>query len=141
MKPRDAVRRQFVAEWIRKADLDFDSASQLAAVGDRFREVVAFHAQQASEKYLKALLVRHEIDPPKTHDLETLLERLQPFYRSETVAMRPAAALSPFGVEIRYPSDAPELLPGGQEEVLRLARIVRDTVMPLVTPFLGTTGH
>ncbi|MGH8910447.1 MAG: HEPN domain-containing protein [Egibacteraceae bacterium] len=31
-----------------------------------------FHAQQAAEKAIKALLVRADLDPPKTHNLVTL---------------------------------------------------------------------
>jgi HEPN domain-containing protein len=63
------------------------------------------------------MLVCHGVDPPKTHDLETLLQHLQPLHPAETDAMRAVKALSPFGVEIRYPSDAPELLPGGEVEM------------------------
>lgn len=34
------------------------------------RSLIVFHAQQAIEKALKAVLVEHEIEFPKTHDLE-----------------------------------------------------------------------
>jgi HEPN domain-containing protein len=51
-QPEDEVRR-LVADWIRKADLDLDTATRLAADGERFRDIAAFHCQQAVEKYLK----------------------------------------------------------------------------------------
>jgi predicted nucleotidyltransferase len=38
---------------------------------ERFREIVAFHCQQAVEKFLKALLVRRQIEFPKTHDISS----------------------------------------------------------------------
>jgi HEPN domain-containing protein len=36
--------------------------------------LVCFHCQQAAEKYLKTLLIFHEVSFPKTHDLLLLLE-------------------------------------------------------------------
>ena len=38
--------------------------------------LVGFHAQQAVEKAIKALLVQRGTDFPKTHDLQDLLQRL-----------------------------------------------------------------
>jgi len=35
-------------------------------------ENVGFHAQQAAEKFIKAFLVRHQIEFPKTHDIGLL---------------------------------------------------------------------
>ena len=43
-------------------------------------------------------------------------------------SLRDADALTPFGVEIRYPGDAPELLPDGEAEVVEMACMVRNTV-------------
>ena len=43
--------------------------------------IICFHCQQAVEKYLKWFLVSHDVEPPKTHDLEELeklCETLQP---------------------------------------------------------------
>jgi HEPN domain-containing protein len=61
MKPPEAVLRQLVRQWLDKATADFEAAEQLSTQGGRFREIVAFHCQQAVEKYLKALLVRRQV--------------------------------------------------------------------------------
>jgi hypothetical protein len=45
-------------------------------------------------------------------------------------------ALTPFGVEARYPSDAPEVLPGGGVEAIGMARVVRNAVMISLQPYL-----
>jgi hypothetical protein len=77
MGPPEEEIRGLVADWIAKADLDFDTAVRLVAE-ERFRDIVAFHAQQAAEKYLKALLTRHQIEFPKTHVIRRLLILLGP---------------------------------------------------------------
>jgi HEPN domain-containing protein len=78
MKPPEEVQRGLVRQWIAKAAQDMDAAVFLLTQGDRFSGAIGFHSQQAAEKYLKALLVRHQIDFAKTHDIEKLLRILQP---------------------------------------------------------------
>ncbi|MEA3283008.1 MAG: HEPN domain-containing protein [Euryarchaeota archaeon] len=36
-------------------------------------DTVCFHCQQAVEKYLKAFMVKHQIEFPKTHSVMTLI--------------------------------------------------------------------
>jgi hypothetical protein len=50
--------------------------------------------------------------------------------------MRGANVLTPFGVGVRYPSDAPEILPGGEIDAIRLAREVRESVKALLLDYL-----
>ncbi len=75
--PRNEELRRLIAGWIGKADLDFATVVRLEPEG-KFRDIVAFHAQQAAEKYLKALLTRHQIEFPKTHLMQQLLVLLSP---------------------------------------------------------------
>jgi hypothetical protein len=44
--------------------------------------------------------------------------------------------LTPFGVEVRYPSEAPEVLAGGETEAIDVARRVKDAVMIALRPYL-----
>jgi len=136
MKPPDAALRELVRQWLDKAAADFDAAEQLSTQGGRFREIVAFHCQQAVEKYLKALLVRRQIEFPKTHDIAKLLDCMATVDASIAEPLRDADALTPFGVETRYPSDAPEVLPGGEVETIGMARVVRNAVMISLQPYL-----
>jgi len=39
-------------------------------------EVICFHLQQSAEKLMKAILSKNQIDYPKIHDLETLINLL-----------------------------------------------------------------
>ena len=133
--PEDEIRR-LVAEWIGKADLDFRTVVRLSAEGE-FRDIVAFHAQQAAEKYLKALLTRHQIEFPKTHVIRRLLILLQPIDPALVQALDEASWLSPFGTEIRYPGDRAETPPGEEVRARQLAQKVRDAVMAVLDPYLS----
>jgi HEPN domain-containing protein len=135
MKPPDVALRDLVLQWLEKAAADFDAAEQLCTQ-HRFREITAFHCQQAAEKYLKALLVRHQIEFPKTHDIAKLLDRVAAVNASIAESLRDADVLTPFGVEVRYPSEAPEVLPGGETEAIGIARRVKDAVMVSLRPYL-----
>jgi HEPN domain-containing protein len=135
MKPPDIALRGLVLQWLDKAAADLDAAEQLCVQGDRLREIIAFHCQQAVEKYLKALLVRHQIEFPKTHDIAKLLDRVATVNANMAESLRDADALTPFGVEVRYPSEVPELLPGGETEAIDMARRVKDAVMIWLQPY------
>ncbi len=61
MSPPEEVCRDLVLRWVARANEDLDAALHLLREGGRFRGVIAFHCQQAVEKYMKALLVRHQV--------------------------------------------------------------------------------
>ena len=97
---------ELVAEWVRKAEEDWIALARLrrgglAAVAD----VVAFHCQQSAEKYLKALIQHEGGEPPRTHQLGTLLDRLATA-RPEIEELRdPCERLAPYAVHFRYPGE------------------------------------
>jgi HEPN domain-containing protein len=61
---------------LRKAREDADAVRKFCADPDLADAVVGFHAQQAAEKALKAVLATFRDDFPWTHDLRHLMERL-----------------------------------------------------------------
>ncbi len=64
-----------VAEWLQKADGDFNTAQrELRARRAPNYDSACFHSQQCAEKYLKAFLVSKRVEPPRTHNLIELLE-------------------------------------------------------------------
>ncbi len=137
MKPREVALHELVQQWLEKASADLDAAEQLCTQSGRFREIVAFHSQQAAEKSLKALLVRHQIEFPKTHDIAKLLDRLASVDAALAEDLREAEALTPFGVEARYPSDAAEILPGGEVELVQIAVRARSRVLASLRDYLA----
>lgn len=95
----------FVHDWLRKAEGDLRAAGHLLDIEQEDFFTAAFHAQQAAEKFVKALLVRFQTPFPKTHNIEQLLELLKPSVASIREELASATLLTPFGVEFRYPGD------------------------------------
>ena len=68
-----------------------------------FTSTICFHAQQTVEKYLKAFLALHDVDFPRTHDVDYLLMECQKIDKdSFNVDLK---SLTEFGVSVRYPDD------------------------------------
>jgi HEPN domain-containing protein len=65
-------------------------------------EVIGFHAQQAVEKMIKAVLALHGVDYRRTHQLEELADILDDSGISYPPELSEAVALTPFAVEFRY---------------------------------------
>jgi len=64
--------------------------------------VVGFHAQQAVEKAVKAVLSCKEVEYPHTHSIERLLQLLMEFALPPPPDRRELARLSQFAGDIRY---------------------------------------
>lgn len=62
-----------------------------------------FHAQQAAEKYLKAVLAIDEERPEKTHDLGVLAAQCERAGHPMPEALREVFDLAPYAVDERYP--------------------------------------
>ena len=110
-------------EWARFADEDLQMA-QLALTEDGPPNQICFHAQQAAEKALKAVLLFKKIEFPLVHDIEELLE----LAREGGVAVPPeideAGSLTPYAVEARYPGHLEEMASPDVNEAVRLAEAV-----------------
>jgi len=129
MRPPEEVKKEIVRQWLAKAEQDMKAGEALLVAEPPILYPACFHAQQAAEKYLKALLTWYQIEFPKTHAIEQLLDLVKDAEPETASSLRDAVALTPYGVDIRYPGDQPE--PNSEEarEAVELARTVRDTVM------------
>jgi len=128
MKPPEEVKREFVREWLRKGESDLLAARHLLSGGNELAYGAAFHAQQTAEKFLKAVLVWHQVEFPKTHDIGRLLDLVQTADPELARLTREAAALTRYGVEIRYPGDIPEPTMDEAGDAVALAERVHDAV-------------
>lgn len=87
---------------LEKALADQRTVEHLVEVEEVANEIVGFHAQQAVEKLLKAVLAARSIDYPRTHDIDRLVEILT----ASDISPPPQAAsletLTPWATEFRY---------------------------------------
>jgi len=96
-----APNEEAAAQWEHTAEADF-KAMEVLLEADVPREVVAFHAQQWIEKLLEGIIAFGGDDPPRTHDLNLLLELTVPGTVDADLASF-ARQLTPYAVLARYP--------------------------------------
>lgn len=128
MKRPEEVKLEFTRDWVRKAEGDFKAAELLLQSGEGFQFQTAFHAQQAAEKYLKAFLVWHQIEFPKTHDIGKLTTLAADVDADLPAAVGEAESLTPFGVDLRYPGEYADVTPEDAQNAVALAKRVRDEI-------------
>jgi HEPN domain-containing protein len=96
---------QVVRQWAQKAENDLKTAVHTLKLGETCpTDTVCFHAQQCVEKYLKALLVWHGVDFPKTHNLGALLALLPSQIRLD-LTPEEQERLTDYATVTRYPGD------------------------------------
>jgi HEPN domain-containing protein len=90
--------------WLEYGDHDLHTASFMTGSPKPPLEVIAYHLQQAAEKYLKAALSAHQIAIPKTHDLLCLNRLLAPVFPEIASLESDCDRLSDYGTVTRYPN-------------------------------------
>jgi HEPN domain-containing protein len=97
---RQQAIRELVGQWMHSAQSDL----ALARLSDDERiapEILAFHAQQAAEKALKALLVRRQVEFPFIHTIGPLLNLCREAGFEGTEALSSTAILTRYAVARR----------------------------------------
>lgn len=109
-------------EWVAKAEADWSTAQREARARQNPNfDAVCFHCQQCAEKYLKAILVNAGVAHPRIHDLERLLDLVEPL-APLLAPFRPTLGdLSDYAVEYRYPGES-----ANREEAKKSIRDTRD---------------
>ena len=93
-------RAQF---WVRKAETDLlDIRNNLSAAEVPW-DTVCFHAQQAAEKLLKAVLAAHRKTPPRIHDLVALLAACVELEPALATLEDDCRAITTYATAARYP--------------------------------------
>ncbi len=92
-----------VNEWIKKAEADIESATVLLNANLIYWQATGFLCQQATEKYLKAYLISKNIEPPKIHDINSLVVLCEAFGEFKPIEKYISNYLTDFAVIMRYP--------------------------------------
>lgn len=97
----DAIR-ELVAEWLDRARSDLILAKMTE--DERITpDILAFPAQQAAEKALKALLVQRQTEFPRTHAIGPLLNLCESTGYEVAEDLTEAVTLTRYAVASRYP--------------------------------------
>ena len=110
------------ADWLRRARSDLALACA-PLPPDVLHSELCFHAQQAVEKSIKAVLLERGIEPPRTHSIAYLLELLPPGVSLPPEAVE-AVSLTSYAVIARYPGDYEEITEEMYREAIQIARAV-----------------
>jgi HEPN domain-containing protein len=109
--------------WLRYARSDL-AVAETASDPEILPETLCYHAQQAAEKAVKAVLVRHRVNFPYTHSLAVLMNLLPPGTTPPSEADG-IAELSKYAAAARYPGGLEE---ASREECTEAARVARAAV-------------
>ena len=110
-------------DWLRYARSDLELA-RIEKPEGILLESLCFHAQQAAEKALKAVLIFLEIDYPRTHNIRTLLDLLMEGI-DVPQEIEEGAALTDYAVGSRYPGNSEPV----DDEEYRQAVCLAEAVM------------
>jgi HEPN domain-containing protein len=89
----------------KKAGHDLVAARATITTGQAF-DMVCFHAQQATEKSLRALLAWHDVEYPWQSELVEIFELVKPLVPGIEIWEEQIILLTPFAVEVRYDTES-----------------------------------
>lgn len=117
--------------WLRVARADLDIATEPNVTDPFALGLRCYHSQQAAEKALKAVLVCHEADVPRTHILADLFVLLH-----DIAAVPPeveaARQLTVYATSTRYPGEIIEATVHDQHDAAELAHTVVEWAASIV---------
>lgn len=117
-----------VKQWLACADEDLCLAQcGLTLMSECPYRLIAYHAQQCVEKYLKAYLVHRKVDFPYTHNISRLLELCVELVIWPEM-FQEAKQLTPYAITTRYPGEDEEVTKEEAEQAIHLATYVKQVV-------------
>jgi len=131
----EAARLRDAQAWLSKAGLDLRAATyELSAPEEGLWGDILFHAQQAAEKAMKALLAWHDLPFRKTHNLEELGRECARLDATLGVVVDRAVPLTEYAWKFRYPGESDEPEREEAEQALAGARELYDAILARIPP-------
>ena len=118
-----------VSQWIVKGDHDLGTAKITFLNIPEYLDIVTFHCQQATEKYLKAYLIFLSINFRFTHDLVYLVDLIAQVDNDFENYYDLVSEIQGYAVEVRYPNDTIFLSDEKVEKAISIAKEIRSLVM------------
>jgi len=124
---------KIIAEWLDKADEDYNFAHENLREGSTFYAQICFHFHQAAEKYLKAFIIAYDLEFEKTHNLINLLKLCSAQEPSLASLSGSCELLNAAYIETRYPVYWPtnyskEKARQSKEAALLIAETIKKTI-------------
>ena len=121
--------RQEAKEWLARADRDLLIARRALEYLPSLSDQGVFHAHQAAEKSLKALLAAEDQEIPRTHDLVRLVNRCAEIDKEVRAFEGAAQTLNPpYATQFRYPGESVEPEIDEAHEAITFAETIRDHI-------------
>jgi len=108
-------------QWIAYAEHNLALARLVEAHPEIQTELYCYHAQQAAEKAIKAVLLFTKAEFPFTHDLDLLLGLVQDAEVEVPVPLAMVGRLTPYATQTRYPGEWEDVSEEELAEALALA--------------------
>ena len=125
-------KEAILQQWLDKANDDLRSADYLSTMHHPTPdEVICFLCQQSVEKYLKAFIFTHDIEPEKTHDLKMLLKICQNHDESFSSLLSKLQFLNEYAVIPRYPNEL-GITDGDMKIAIQYAKEVQDFILKAI---------
>lgn len=109
--------KEIYNDWILSAEEDLLVTETLLKYSPSLVSAIAFHAEQAAEKMIKAYLIKLNIKLIKTHDFDKLLTLIENREEFSANLYELVVVFDKFNVEVRYPDS--ESIPN-KEELLEM---------------------
>lgn len=138
MSATDKDIAQKVRQWIEYADEDLRLAEYALRMesGCPYR-LIAYHAQQCVEKYIKAFLVYHRQDFPYTHNISALLELCRK-HADWVDSLTQAETLTAYAITTRYPGEDEPVSLVEAKNAVTIATQVKSAMKTLLVNALNT---
>ncbi len=120
--PPKGQRADAPLRWLENACADLALAGVALPPGALY-EHLCFHAHQAAEKSLKAVLLHLEVEFPFTHNLQALFDLLPSNLHTPSQILE-AVDLNPYAVATRYPGEFEPVTQDDHRDAMRLAEAV-----------------
>lgn len=118
--------------WMQKGDSDRRTAELAVGAAGPF-DTACFHAQQAVEKYLKAVLAVAGQPIPRTHDLEDIYDQCLGVAAALALDRFELSVLTPYAVQLRYDTNFwPDAVTA--QQALDVVQRVRAAVLTILPP-------
>jgi HEPN domain-containing protein len=126
--PSETILRK-VSQWLDYADEDLRLATYALKMRGKGRpyRLIAYHAQQCAEKYIKAFLIYHNVNFPYTHNIRKLLDLCRE-HATWAETLRDAEELTQYTITARYPGEDEAVTKEEAQESVEIAQRVRSQV-------------